>query len=229
MRRIALIMAAMAMTATTAQAKPVRNIDAMRTIPGTSLQMVESEGRSFFMSPNGRYVIKGQLIDMWTGAKIEKVSDLENSAAKVDFQKMGLNLDDLMSLKYGTGPKEVVAFVAPGCPHCELTMKQMVSLTEEYTFRLVPLPFFGEESKNHVMQLACNEEYQEKAAEALILEDYSNLPVKSTSCDMERLQRSALTAQIMGIQSVPYLVAHDGRVLMGSPEQGLEKFLKGGR
>ena len=210
-----------------AGASAASQVDAVQPIPGTGMQMVETQGKTFFMSANGRYVIQGALMDVWSGKEIKTTRDLAQSASKVDMSKVGPNLDEMLALTYGAGPKEVLVFVAPGCPYCSRTMAQMAGLEKEYTFKLVPLPILGEASQRQVAELACNaEKYPAEATRALLSESYGNLPIKSVECDMERLAKSTVVSQIIGIRSVPVIVAPDGRVQTGAPSS-LAGFLQG--
>ena len=40
--------------------------------------------------------------------------------------------------------KPVVAFVAPGCPHCQSLIEQARALGERYRFLLLPIPAGGQ-------------------------------------------------------------------------------------
>ncbi|MCA2453739.1 DsbC family protein, partial [Vibrio alginolyticus] len=37
------------------------------------------------------------------------------------------------------------------------------------------------------------------------------------ACNLEPMQRTLVTAQILGIQGVPFIVANDGRISRGRP------------
>lgn len=194
-------------------------VDAMQKMPIQGLQMVESEGRVFFVSLNGRYVIKGDLFDMWTGQQVSSVASLNDSSGKIDFEQLGLDVDELFALTYGDGPKEVVMFTSPGCPYCKRTIDQMHDLTDQYTFKLVPLPILGEASANKTKQLVCAAQSDpEKAVQAVISENYGFLPAPSDECDLEGVRRSMVSAKILGIEGVPFIITPDSRVLRGAPK-----------
>ncbi|TFT44863.1 DsbC family protein, partial [Proteus mirabilis] len=54
------------------------------------------------------------------------------------------------------------------------------------------------------------------ATDALLNGRISNLEQDDT-CNLEPMQRTLVTAQILGIQGVPFIVANDGRISRGRP------------
>jgi thiol:disulfide interchange protein DsbC len=106
-------------------------------------------------------------------------------------------------------------------------MDQLPRLGERYRFRLVPLPVLGPESEAAVMRLACLAERDPSAArEALLAQAVEALPAPTGTCGQAPVQRALVTAQLLGIAGVPYLIAPDGRLEQGVPED-LESWLEG--
>lgn len=207
----------------------IKSIDAITKIPGRSVQMVESNGRIFFVTPNGRYVIKGDLYDMWAkGKRITSVANLKASASKINLSQIGVKLEDLFHLKYGNGPKQITVFVSPGCPYCKRTMQEMMTgdLAEKYTFNLVPVPLLGKSSQVAVKKLVASiDKAPEKTLKALMFDDYSKLTT-ATGGDLEGVKRSLITAQVIGIDQVPVLLTEAGTMKKGSPKN-LSAWLEG--
>ncbi|AJF08129.1 DsbC family protein [Geoalkalibacter subterraneus] len=203
-------------------------VDAMQMIPSEGFQMVEANGKTFLLSIDGRYMVRGELHDLWSGQTISSVKQLTDTMDRLDFEKVGLDVQELFGLDYGSGDKQVVVFVAPGCPHCHTLMQKMPELASEYTFRLIPLPFMGPESVKHTKQVACAaDRYPEEATQALMSENYDLLPVKEEMCDLDGVRKSLISSKILGIKGVPYVVSHDKRVSRGAPRD-LKAFLEGG-
>lgn len=195
------------------------NFDAITQLGNMPFQMVEKNGQIFYVSANGRYVIKGQLQDMWAGGKIiSSVDQLRKSASTVDFKSIGLDVSDLFELVYGSGPNDIVLFVSPGCGHCKKTLKQMPGLEDKYTFHIVPIPIMGPRSEDALRRLASVASTRPDAAlAALISDDYSQLEI-DPNLDPERIARSLLTAQVLGINSVPVIVDNQNRMSKGAPK-----------
>ncbi|WP_052238978.1 TraA family conjugative transfer protein [Escherichia coli] len=133
----------------------------------------------------------------------------------LDLSRLGLKMDDLNPLTLGEGKKKVVVFVDPRCPHCHELLKQALPLTKEYTFQILPVPVLGPDSERQVRQLGCARD-KKAAADALLNGRIGNLE-QDDACNLEPMQRTLVTAQILGIQGVPFIVANDGRISRGRP------------
>jgi thiol:disulfide interchange protein DsbC len=106
-------------------------------------------------------------------------------------------------------------------------VKQLASLGERYRFRLVPLPVLGPDSETAVVRLAClAERHPSDARDALLAETVEGLPTPTGTCGQAPTQRALVTAQLLGLDGVPYLIAPDGRLHQGVPED-LETWLEG--
>ncbi|MCK9172178.1 MAG: DsbC family protein [Desulfuromonas thiophila] len=201
-----------------AQPQAQHKVDNMAQIGDLPFQMVESDGKTFFMSSNGRYVIQGEMTDMWANKKpIATVEDLVQSVNTVDFSAIGLDMEDLLHLKYGYGPEKVTIFVAPGCGYCKNALKQMKGLESKYTFQVVPLPIMGPRSEDALRRIACNYKDKPELSLAAVLSDhYDDLKI-SGDCDVEPVARALVTAQILGINSVPVIIDQKNRMSKGAP------------
>jgi thiol:disulfide interchange protein DsbC len=199
----------------------------MQRLPVSGLQMVEAGERMLFVSANGRYVFTGPAWDLWHGVKLASLEQGARLAERIDLKRLGLDPATLGALDVGSGEREVVVFVDPRCPHCRHLMKQLPPLGARYRFRLVPLPVLGPDSETAVVRLACLAERDPSAAlEALIAETVEGLPAATGTCGQAPVQRALVTAQLLGLDGVPYLIAPDGRLHQGVPED-LEAWLEG--
>lgn len=207
----------------------IRTIDAIQAVPGNGFQMVESAGRVFFVTQNGRYVIKGDMYDMWSGgARVTSVANLKTSSSRIDLDQIGVKMEDLFSMSYGSGPKDVTVFVSPGCPYCKQTMQEMTTgdLAEKYTFNIVPIPLLGTNSQISVKKLvAAANSNPNETLNALMTDDYSALN-KTEGGNIEGVKRAMVTAKIIGINEVPVLLSEDGHVQKGAPKS-LASWLEG--
>ena len=195
------------------------NFDDIVSLGDMPFLMAEKNGQVFYVSSNGRYVIRGELQDMWSGGEpVTSVAQFRQSSNIVDFDALGLNVSDLFELVYGSGPNDVVLFVSPGCGHCKKTLKQMPGLENQYTFHIIPIPIMGPRSEDALRRLASVAPTRPDAAlAALISEDYSQLEI-DPNLNAEKIGRSLLTAQVLGINSVPVIVDHKNRMSKGRTE-----------
>jgi thiol:disulfide interchange protein DsbC len=205
----------------------LRGIRGMQRLPVAGVQMVDAGERVLFVSDNGRYVFTGSAWDLWHGAKLQTLEDGARLAARVDLKRLGLDPASLRAIDLGSGKEDVVAFVDPRCPHCRSLLEQLPGLAERYRFRLVPLPVLGRDSETAVVRLDCLAESNPAAAsEALLAGDVAALPEAASTCGQAPAHRALVTARLLGIRGVPYLIASDGRLQQGVPDD-LEAWLEG--
>ena len=205
----------------------LRGIQGMQRLPVAGVQMVQAGERVLFVSANGRYVFTGPAWDLWHGAKLQSLEEGARLAERIDLKRLGLDPASLGALDLGSGKRDVIVFVDPRCPHCRDLLSQLPGLAENYRFRLVPLPVLGPDSEAAVARLGCLAERDRAAArEALLADAIDELPVPEGACGQTAGQRALVTAELLGIAGVPYLIAPDGRLLQGVPAD-LDAWLEG--
>lgn len=211
----------------------IPSIDTMVSLPGSNIKAVSTNGRTVYMTENGRFVFtEAKLYDTWNRRYLNTIEEVQEWSSKINMERIGLNLDELGVLTYGNGEKQVVLWVDPLCDYCSAALSQMPALSSEYTFKILVVPFLGDRSAAVVRQFLCAREQgvSEKAqVEALINHSYTGLPAGSSKCNSESIEKLIVTGRVMGIDGVPYMIAPDGRFKAGLPQDGdLGKWLKGG-
>lgn len=194
------------------QGSPLGTIKTVKALPINGMVMVETDQGVFFASDNGRFVIKGPLFDMWNRREIKDVADVESMASKVDLQKIGVDFKQLAVLNFGEGKKEEVFFISPTCPACKTVLDQAANLAKEYRFKVVLLPQ-SRQDMDIARRMVCSKDHGQ-AVKALLSRNYESLP--SGNCPLAPLQKNLVTARMLGITKVPYLVRHDAMVHNGS-------------
>ena len=205
----------------------LRAIKGMQRLPVAGVQMIAAGERLLFVSANGRYVFTGPAWDLWHGAKLTSLEQGARLAARIDLKRLGLDPATLGALDLGSGEREVVVFVDPRCPHCRGLLDKLPALAARYRFRLVPLPVLGPDSEAAVARLDCLAEKDQAAArEALLAGTFDQIRASEGTCGQGAAQRALVTAQLLGLAGVPYLIAPDGRLQEGVPAD-LEAWLEG--
>ena len=202
-----------------AEPLPHASIARMAQLPSGGLQAVETtEGELLFFSENGRYVLRGSAVDLWHGAKLTAFDQTQHLAGRIDLARLKLDVADLGAIDLGVGP-EVVIFVDPFCPHCTALYADLAPLRATYRFRLVPIPVLGEPAQRAVLALAClSGSAPEQARDALLGGRTADLPEPAAGCGEAVAQRTLIAAQILGIRGTPFLIAPDGRLRQGRPD-----------
>jgi thiol:disulfide interchange protein DsbC len=189
-------------------------------LPAGGLQAVETtDGDLLFLSDNGRYAFRGPAVDLWHGARLTDLDTVQRLAGRIDLQRLTLDPRDLGAIDFGEGP-EVIVFVDPYCPHCKALLTALPRLAARYRFRLVPLPALGEASQQAVLAINCLSVADPEQARQALLDPsvLRSLPPPTDGCSQIPAQRALVTAQILGVQGTPYLIAPDGRLRQGVPE-----------
>lgn len=195
-------------------------IEEIVTVPIRNLKAVESEGQIVFMSDNGRFVLIGQLIDVWQRKSLDTMSQISDAVTRLSFENMGLNIDDLNTVTVGQGSAQVVAFVDPLCESCITLIDQAESLGDRYSFKFVFVPALGNQSVQSAKNISCAND--KKAALQSVRNGTSASLTGTEDCDGTRFQTTLIAADLMGINGVPFIVAPNGEIGRGMPDNLVE-------
>ncbi|MFE8032867.1 hypothetical protein [Thiohalocapsa marina] len=211
-------------------------MEASVQLPGTGVQMIEADGKHFFLAGNGRYVLTGPAWDLWHGERLASVAQASALAGRIDLQRLPLEGRALGAFhiggKQGAGqgassPAPAAAplwvFVDPLCPHCRDLLQTLVA--EGTDANVVLLPSGGQVSVHAARQIHCAAD-REAAWVALLEATPETLPLPTPDCDTQPLVRALITGQLLGVEQVPLLIAPDGRLHQGVP-QPLQAWLEG--
>lgn len=94
-------------------------INAMKALPIDGFNMVEAGGETYFISRNGRFAFKGQLMDTWSKTPITRIEQVDSVMNRIPLADMKLNIDELGPVLVGKGKTSVVVFVDPQCRYCK--------------------------------------------------------------------------------------------------------------
>ena len=135
-------------------------------------------------------------------------------------KELNLNIADLRPAVWGDGPKKVMIFTAPGCEACAAPLSALADLDpKQFTVSVLSLGALGPASQQRNIELYCASD-RYRADRAIISGD------SSQNCDMQALARREVTAQILGVSMIPFIVRDDGSYVLGSPKQGLKNFIE---
>ena len=199
------------------EAQELRGIEAMAKLPAGDFSAVKITGRDglYFLSSDGRILIKGAAYDLWAGRQLDTLAEVQHAASHIELAGFTGLWPQLDPIVVGQGPSTVVAFVAPGCPYCQKLMDAAQGLTDRYRFLLLPIPG-GDQGGAAIRAIACARD--KPAAEAAFLRHQRTDGVAQLgSCDLQAVQRRIITARMLGVKGVPWIVRADGTVSPGMP------------
>jgi thiol:disulfide interchange protein DsbC len=205
------------------------------TMPNPFMQVVQIanlEGVAA-ISQNGRFAMRGLIYDMWTGKIISSVGELRDALASANLNNLGIPDADIQPMFYGSGPANVTLIVDPMCPFCARLFEQITanpSYAEQYHFKILAVPFLGQPSVEATTVITCHPD-RDRALKALMTKDerwfttaradFTDCPPQATQAMMQRL----ILSQMLGAQGVPFIVAPNGGISSGLPED-LAAFLR---
>jgi len=198
----------------------------VEAFPLAGVVAMERKGVVRFMSQNSRFLFKGEVIDQWSGKNIKSLSDVAHAFNYLNFQNIQFSPEALNPFKIGNGEKVITMFIDPLCPHCHRIFKELPTTSSEYTFLVIPVGLLGKASIESVKLLECAAD-QEVALQALLSQKYDGLEQKKGECKMDNVAKRLLSAQLIGIAGVPFIIRHDGLVARGFPPKGFMKWLEG--
>jgi len=198
---------------TLAQAKTLVTEQNVVPLPVSGFNALEVDGQIHYISDNGRFVITGQMYDVISQKFIDTFSDVKEVATKINFTKMGLNPDTLNSFSMGEGNKTVIVFVDPVCDICQQVYTEAEKLSKDYTFKFVAIPAFGEKSNELTKKLSCLDD-KAKGMEALKTGTVHELKTP-VPCDTTLNDKTLLTAHMLRINGVPFVVSPNGNIARG--------------
>ena len=201
--------------------KKLGKIDQFKKMPISGLAMVETNNKTYIVSDNGRYVLKGEMFDLWSGKGIKTIEDI-SIMNSIPVSKLKQALPSLAKYSFGKGEKEIYIFVDPNCPYCKQLIDD-IKFVDDYKFTLIILPILGDKSTTSSTALWCAKDQKKALASLLNFGGYLNLE-QNKNCNTDPLKKSLITAQVFGIDRVPYIIRWDGQVRQGVP-QDLAQYL----
>lgn len=193
-------------------------IQASLELPGTRVQMLDLDGQAVYLAGGGRYAFTGPAWDLWHGVELQDVAQASALAARIDRKRLPLDAADLGALPLNTdllADDSLWVFVDPLDP---AGREVLAELRDTGTpAQVVLLPVGGPESLELARRLRCAPS-GEVALRALMARDWSGIPESVTECDTQPLVRALITARLLGVEQLPLLIAPDGRLHQGVPE-----------
>jgi thiol:disulfide interchange protein DsbC len=171
----------------------------------------------WFISGNGRWVVRGEAYDLWRGERLRDFDAVRASTRTIRLDGLGPIWDDLAPLSFGSGPRDVVVFADPRCPVCETLIAGLRAHENRFRIVVLQIPLLGEASGRLVKSVHCA---ADRGAALAAVRDHAPAAglVQRADCDGAPILRRLATAQLIGLQAVPFMIHADGRFIEGAPD-----------
>lgn len=196
------------------------NIEDMVKMPVKGLQAIQSKGQIYYVSDNGRFVFSGQMIDIWQKKELNTLAQVRDATEKLNFVSLGLDVKTLNTMTLGTGKYQVTAYVDPLCTICHKLISDAKALTKDYTFNFVVVPAINDTSNVLAKKIFCAKD-KTKTLDAFTNNTIKNLE-QVPNCNISGYDKTLVSAQIMGVEGVPFVIAPNGRFAKGYPAKMAE-------
>ncbi|PHM72190.1 DsbC family protein [Xenorhabdus sp. KJ12.1] len=209
------------------KAAPKNSIQPKRfVVPTNGLIALDIDDNLNVMTSNGRFVLKGYLYDTWAKKSLNNFEEVTKYASIIPLKELNLKVADLQPAVWGNGPEQVMIFTDPNCTYCHAVLKELADLDpKKYSVNVISLGALGEESKKRNQELYCASD-RYRADRAIISGDSTTKFEQVKDCDQTSMIRRNITAQVLGVSMVPFIIRHDGNYSIGKPAQGLKAYLE---
>ena len=161
-----------------------------------------------------------EAFDIWNKKQLRTVNDMRYAFNHIDFKTLGVNFDEIKAVEFGNGNKEVVIFADPNCMWCHRLVEETLNdqaLTKEYKFKVVAVPALGNDSFIKTKRLYCAKETKPEVLLDAMMHDKTLSLEQVPNCNTSGLDKRLVISEAVGVKSVPFIVAPDGRFTTGKP------------
>jgi thiol:disulfide interchange protein DsbC len=178
---------------------------------------VGDTGAVWFISGNGRWVVRGEAYDLWQGERLRDFDAVRASTRTIRLDGLGPIWDDLAPVSFGSGLQDIVVFADPRCPVCEELLARLRAHEDRFRIVVLQIPLLGEASGRLVKSVHCA---ADRGAALAAVRDHAPAAglVQRADCDGAPILRRLATAQLIGLQAVPFMIHADGRFIEGAPD-----------
>ncbi|MFA0108475.1 hypothetical protein AB4380_00755 [Vibrio breoganii] len=175
-------------------------------------------GEAVVVSDNPRWVVKGQLFDMWSNVEVKSELQLTQLEQKLPLDKISVNTTDVFDFVVNPlKPQTVTVFIDPFHPNTPNTVSVLSRFATDYRLRFILTPMTPENVKPF-LTLNCAELNTDSQAlvTKLINKEFRESPTK---CDQARAMNSYGLSGFLQITQSPTLVAPNDELSVGMPNQ----------
>ena len=208
-----------AVRATVKRMLPIAEAPAITNTPVPGLLEVAADGKVFYVTEDGRYVLAGPLFDAQTSRNLTASRLAEIN--RIPFETLDTKL--AISWVKGSGARKLAIFEDPDCPYCKALEKTLESIDDVtvYVF-LYPIDSLHPQAAAKSRAVWCAPDRAGAWAEVM---QTGTLPTAPKNC-ADPIAEIAAFAKRNRINGTPTMVLADGTRLVGAvPRERLESEL----
>ena len=203
---------------------PMRGFHVVRT----------TNGKTLFLSSNGRYRFEGKLINSFTQKEIKSIEDAEDEEY-FSIQDLNLSDSDIAPIPFGNPdlPLQARVFIDPFCPTCSQLMDELNKVKKDIRVEILITPVSSKAAIRRGLELWCRYETDTDQANQVLSDlvhppkepKATPNPMDNKACHGNRVLLNSMLTSVLAAPGMPYLWRADGKTFAGIPKD-IKAFLK---
>jgi hypothetical protein len=201
---------------TTARSVAAPGGPAVTRLPITGLdRIVQGDGSVIYLSSDRRFVFRGEMTDLWTGADVT----IATPSQRIDLRRNGVR-PEAIGLAVGSRGPWATVFVAPECATCIEVVRDVLRLAANGRARFRVVLLDSSPQGLHANRLVWCARDATEALKAVYLEGRQpkSFARPGDPCDQFGLLQAKEAAKLFGIGQLPLIIDADGVGHVGLPE-----------
>ncbi|WP_413694398.1 hypothetical protein [Psychromonas sp. KJ10-2] len=166
---------------------------------------------------NPRWVIKGQLYDMFQNTALSSSTDLIEAETKIPFNKLKIDTVNIFGFTANpTKPKELIVFIDPFLDISSNAIDVINAATNQYRVRYILTPF-TQSSVKRLFAFSCVIK-GEKSSQIIKRIKYKSFGSTSGVCDQDLISKTYGVSAFLKLKKSPTLIASNDVASHGLPQ-----------
>lgn len=196
-----------------AELNPHFQIDDIRATDVEGLFEVTSGANVFYMTGDGRFMLRGQLIDLDNGRNL--TAERRNGLVHEVVESVGEDSMVVFPPRNGPAEHQITVFTDTTCPYCQQLHRGLLEMIEEYPVKVRYLAFpragLQAPSADTLRNVWCAPDPQQAMTAA---KAGQSVPERDPACNTPVAEHFEVARRI-GVSGTPYLLVDDGPIVPG--------------
>lgn len=183
-----------------------------------SIVVFEHSGQAVLISDNPRYVVKGQLFDMWNNEQVENSGQLNASSKIIPLGKLPIDYSQIFKLTtYPKADKTLTVFINPFDEQASNQIEIISKYASSYQIDWIFMSTQGTKVEvEQLLRLACVV-LNEQPGDVIKMFIQNNISIPNQFCQKESVVKTFAFARFLNIHTLPTLIASNDVVSQGMP------------
>jgi len=177
----------------------------------------KGDGGVIVITDNPRWVVKGELYDMFQNKEIKNTHELNVASSKIPFKKLNVDTTNLLSFTANKSKeKTLIVFIDPFDANAYKNIEVINFTTKAYRVRYILTPF-SQESVQKLMNFSCYV-YKESVARLITRIETKKYGQTQDVCHQDLVSKSYGLSAFLMLKKSPTLIASNDVVSFGMPK-----------